>query len=173
MSFAGSARREVPEKSRHEPAVLEVGIAVASERSVTPARIAQLPVFLTLVVSALLACGEADHPPPVGRGGDDGNPTPVIVDFGGTSHAGTGGAATDGMGVDTFAGSRNDSGDASFGGSNSSFGGSDSFGGTDSTFGGTAGDTSSGANANRGGNDGVAGTISTDSFGGTFSTGGL
>jgi hypothetical protein len=124
-------------------------------------------------MSALLACSEADHPPPVGRGGEDGNPTPIIVDFGGSSHAGAGGAAADGMGVDAFAGSSNDSGDSSFGGSNSSFGGNESFGGTDSTFGGTAGDTSSGANANRGGNDGVAGTSSTDSFGGTFSTGGL
>jgi hypothetical protein len=144
-----------------------IGISVAWWASVKAARVHKLPVLLTLMASALSACSEADHPPPIGRGGGVGDPGPIIVEYGGTSNAGNGGRPQaddpgDDPGVDTFAGSSNVAGDSSFGGTrDTSFGGS-----SDTSFGGSS-DTSFG------GSSAFAGTTSSSSFGGSFSTGGF
>src|SRR6185369_2411977 len=97
-----------------------------------------------------------DHPPgpPVDEAGA-GNPTPVSVEFGGTSNTGTrGGSSSSGDGVEVFAGSNSGGGDTS-------------------SFGGTTAGTSS-ASGNSGGRDGASGTsfgvAGNDSFGGTTST---
>ncbi len=105
---------------------------------------------------ALSACsGEGDHPPPIGQGGGTYVP-PVIVEVGGRSPGGSGGASA---GTNGFSGSVGASGDTSFGGTAG-----------DTSFGGTAGDTAFG------GSDSVGGV---SSFGGsdfgtgaTFSSGG-
>jgi len=117
-----------------------------------------------LCVSSLASCGgEGGHPPPVGDAGA-GNPTPVIVEFGGTSNAGSGGSTSGPSGPSggsqAFAGS-SEPGDTANGAA--------SFGGTES-FGGSAGNTSTGGSFDFGGNGSFGGTFPSA---GTFSTGGL
>ena len=91
-----------------------------------------LPVSLILM-SALTACGDVDHPPPVGQGGEAAPPRPPIVSLGGRS-------GTSGSDTGTTAGTGDDGPGTSIGGTptDSSFGGTSAFGGSAASFGGSA-----------------------------------
>jgi hypothetical protein len=135
------------------------------KRIVARIRTSNLVPAAVLCLSSLFSCGgEGGHPPPIGDAGA-GHPTPVIVEFGGTSNAGSSGATSappgPSGGSQAFAGSSAGPGD--FANGAASVGGS-------ATLGGTSGDTSNGGTFDFGGNDSIGGTFSSA---GSFSSGGL
>jgi hypothetical protein len=117
-------------------------------------------VAAVLALSALCSCSDVDRGPPVGQGGGDGNPGPVVVEFGGAADAGTAGTTSRSAGTfQVSAGSLSTAGDSPLG-----IAGDTSMGAS------SGGDTVSGSSFDFGGNSAVAGTFPAS---GSFATGGL
>ena len=113
-----------------------------------------LPVSLILM-SALTACGDVDHPPPVGQGGEPAPPSPPLVSLAGrSSSGGSDSGATSGMGDGANTSFGGTVADGSFGGAagTSAVAGTTAFAGT-SAFAGTP--SFAGTNSNTAGTNGL------------------